>query len=417
MKKLLSLALCFLMVFSAIVPAFAEDVATEDTTTASTPTMTRTGAPAAFTLGNTVTYYFTDYMDQQTTMRDYRGTKPDNNVSGYGNNVSACENGYITLWGPEGADATYDVTFTVPETGYYSFSLQLVTGNGTTEHCQIPVTVDGGTTYYAYVRDVAYSFGLLTYYGMDNIFLYAGEEHTFSLGRSEALVGDSKTQYYSAFQIAPSVQHTTLDRTLHTVPEGFTADDFVPAYQNLHSDDPSVTFSVYEAGYDEGDAMYHAAAVGAASGWLKMDFTVPTDGWYTFAFQMGGADASRGLDVIYVDEDITSRYSAHNGEGMGWMVKGYFTGMTKYLTAGAHTMNFLGATDAAYFMGFYVAPAENVPGTVIPEVDPPIDTDNATAMTELSSLIWRYVQSKRADASIAEVKTLAFSAYDWTEPC
>ncbi|MBQ8747853.1 MAG: hypothetical protein IJZ08_08320, partial [Clostridia bacterium] len=153
---------------------------------------------APFVDAEAVTLNFVDYVDEQPWL--YNNTRfwavkgsPYWNVAGF----QPDSRGYMTLWGKDEVQVnrpTYQVTFEAPENGFYSFAF---TVGGTLKDAgsYIPVRVDAGDWYHIMYSTSAYN-NPKTYYGMDNIYLEAGE-HVFSFAKA---VGTEETQYYWGFQ-------------------------------------------------------------------------------------------------------------------------------------------------------------------------------------------------------------------------
>ena len=153
---------------------------------------------APFVDAETVTLNFVDYVDEQpwlyNNMRFWavKGN-PNWSVAGYNSDGR----GFITLWGQDAVQVnrpTYQVKFEAPENGFYSFAF---TVGGTLKDVgsYIPVRVDDGDWYHIMYSTSAYN-NPNTYYGMDNIYLEAGE-HVFGFSKA---VGTAETQYYWGFQ-------------------------------------------------------------------------------------------------------------------------------------------------------------------------------------------------------------------------
>ena len=191
MKKLFAIMLCALLAVCAVVPSFA---ATQ---------INSTEMSDAFVEADVVTIYFNQCLDQPELFnnKDYwaehNGPKWDE--AGF----SPDDRGWITLWGGTKekpadelwADKTFQVKFTAPATGLYSFAFMMDSGGNPDGTAYIPVRVDDGEEYQI-VFVGAYKGKATTYYGMDEIHLEAGE-HIFHVGK---FVGTDKTQYYYGIQ-------------------------------------------------------------------------------------------------------------------------------------------------------------------------------------------------------------------------
>ena len=187
MKKLLALALCLSMVFSAILPAFAADESEEYI-------MSLTGDNTAFIIGNPETIvYLTESASNQTGLTDFSNTTPNNRKAGYAWSSSAQ---YMTFYGTDALweNVSYQAPFTVEEDGYYSFAFLGDGGNATGVTSYIPVYIDDGPTYK--VEMTTWASSARSYYGMNHIWLEAGQ-HVFHVKRN---TGSNYTQYYYGFK-------------------------------------------------------------------------------------------------------------------------------------------------------------------------------------------------------------------------
>ena len=190
MKKLFAIMLCALLAVCAVVPSFA---ATQ---------ISSTEMSDAFVEAEIVTVNFVDHLDQPELFnnKDYwaENNGPKWDTAGF----QPAET-YLTLWGgtnekPKAelwADKTFQVKFTAPASGLYSFAFMMDSGGNPDGTAYVPVRIDDGEEYQI-VFIGAYKAKATTYYGMDEIYLEAGE-HVFHVGIHQ---GTDKTQYYYGFQ-------------------------------------------------------------------------------------------------------------------------------------------------------------------------------------------------------------------------
>ncbi len=197
MKKLFAIMLCALLAVCAVVPSFAANTLTP-------------GEPTdPFVEADITTVNFVDHLEGQPELfdnRQYWAEKgaPNYNEAGY---QAAGDTNYITFWGSNGFDGqedlwgekTFQVKFNAPVAGYYSFAVLLCSGGGAGATCD--VRVDDGDTYQVVINgqwtpDAEGKPAPVTYYGMDELYLEAGE-HVFHIAKAK---GTDKTQYYFGFQ-------------------------------------------------------------------------------------------------------------------------------------------------------------------------------------------------------------------------
>ena len=359
MKKLLSLALCFLMVFSAILPAFAADTAE------TTPVMTTTADHDEFSGYNPVTNYaFADAAAQNTHLKDQTGNITF--VDGYsiGSAEHDANKSLITLWGSM-TNKTYNVTFTIDEPGYYSFA---VNADGGAAGDVFPVSVDGANTHNVTLTGAYNGNGGSAYYGMTHIWLWAGE-HTFNLGK----YAGSSTVYYYGFSIT---KDTSLEVS-YSLPAVFANATYIHAADRFEADNGFAPDYSWD--------MLGTTTIGysAANGSFKLKFTVLEPGEYAFAIKQssgGNNSKGRGMRQITVDGQGTV-YSSLSLGAVPYPQAEYYTGMTAYLTAGEHYLEFTSALSTCYFHGFYFTKATNVDNDI---------TFGAVEMSEISTPCFAY---------------------------
>ena len=187
MKKLFAIMLCALLAVCAVVPSFA---ATEISSTAMTD---------PFVEADVITINFVDCIDDQPVLYNNAEYWPGHNGPDYSKAGFMFDSrGFITLWGgntQENADKiwadlpTYQVKFEAPVAGNYSFAFTMG-GTQKGDH-YVPICVDGGRWYHVAYSSSAYN-NPNTYYGMDDIYLEAGE-HVFHFSKA---VGTMETEYY-----------------------------------------------------------------------------------------------------------------------------------------------------------------------------------------------------------------------------
>ena len=368
MKKILSLALCAVMVLCAVVPCFAAG-----------GTMTSFGDSSPFNKGWLVTTKSVlDYVDDQPVLfnnTDYWASKgaPNYSVAGF----YPDSRGYITLWGGNNAanqqkvwadKPTFQIPFTVAEDGLYSFAF--IVGGKSTGAVGIPCRVDDGDWYNVMTDTTNYN-APGTYYGMNNIALTAGE-HVFHFS---CPVGSMDTQYYYGVKItgekltpeAPAVpEEPEINYNLSYVtslPQAFSGATYVAAKDTIAELNADLPYTIYgEPTYPVGDLFNGAVALGDGSSSYQFKINVPEDGDYSFAFLLSsGGNMGRGLAAITIDGEGTP-YTAVSDGKLGFKQYEYYTGMMVTLTKGEHIVCIQGAKSNPYFHGFYFYRAADASG-------------------------------------------------------
>ena len=220
MKKLFAIMLCALLAVCAVVPSFAANTLTEQEMT------------DPFVEAEITTVYFKDHLDNQPELYDNRqfwadNGKPNYNEAGF-YTTDAVD--YITFWGSNGFDGkedlwgekTFQVKFNAPADGYYSFAFLLCSGGGAGS--VVPVRIDDGDTYEVIINgrwtpDANGQPAAVSYYGMDEIYLTAGE-HIFHTGKAQ---NTDETQYYFGFQYTYTADEASEDTSAPTADDTTTA--------------------------------------------------------------------------------------------------------------------------------------------------------------------------------------------------
>ncbi len=235
MKKIFAILLCALLTVCAVVPAFAAQLTEREPTD-------------PFVEAEITKVKFSDYTDVQPDLFDNTEYWAEHNGPDWGKAGFSGAKGadYLTFWGSNGfngtddlwGEKTYQVPFTAPVDGTYSFAVDICSGGDAGGI--VPVRVDDGETYELvingrYTVDGDGKTAPVTYYGMDEIYLEAGE-HVFHIAKMLPKAED-KTQYYFGFQYTyiadedAAGDDSSDDAGEPTLPAGvFLEDPFADAY-------------------------------------------------------------------------------------------------------------------------------------------------------------------------------------------
>ena len=188
MKKLFAIMLCALLAVCAVVPSFA---ATE----ISSKEMTD-----PFVEAEIFELKVGDFVNDQPQLFNNTDYWAENGGPDYSKPGFAGGDPYITFWGCEKSmenwdGMSYQMTFNAPVDGYYSFAFLMDCGGGQDGTAYVPCWVDDGEEYHV-MFDGAWKNASSAYYGMDEIYLEAGD-HVFHFSRAR---GTDKTQYYYGVQ-------------------------------------------------------------------------------------------------------------------------------------------------------------------------------------------------------------------------